>query len=837
MSFFTIHNHSSYSNALLGFSDSINDIKKSVDYARDLGLSGYTLTDHEGLSGHAQLMHYRDKLEADGEIDHDSFTISFGDEIYLVENLDMGQKYYHHLLLAKDELGHKILRRISSQAWENSFWARGLQRTPITRDQLKQIMLEEDGKGHLVSSTACLGSFEAQTFLKIKEIEESERPIANTKEIVNNYKQEIEDFVMWNLDVFGEDDFYLEIQPNVSEEQRYVNKRTWKLGQAYDIPVVFSTDSHYLKEEDRAIHRAYLNSKQAEREVDAFYYTAYMMPEDKVEEYFLLDFTKEEFELMKDNLENIRLGMKHFSLFKEQEIPLVPVKYPTLKEEYKDFNWEPYESINILLHSKEPQDLYWIRTCLNEIVERDVFNEQYLKQLDIEAGTLVKISARLKQPMTAYYNTAQKIVQLAWEEGDSLVGTSRGSAMGFMSNWLLNVTQVNPVPYVGDMSWRHLAESRPELPDVDLDTQGSKRESVLLALKNFFGRDRVLNIATFGTEGAKKALATAARGLGISDDISGYLSGLIPNERGFDWSLHDVYYGNKEKGRAPVGNFKTEILKHEYYLETALALEGMVSSRGSHASGVYIFNHPYTETNAMMKTPNDLEVTQWDYHDSDDMGALKMDMLSIEALDKIRQTMDLLIKDKRIEWKGSLQATYDFYLHPDNLDYDAKLWEPTWENKVLDVFQLDTPVGKQAMRNAHPADVREAAALNSLMRLMATESGEMPLEKYIRFKKNINLWYDELSLYNISDEEIEILQPHYLPSFGVPNTQEELMLILMDEKICNFTEQEANKARKIIGKKLMDQIPSLKAKIFEQAVCSDNLVQYIWDTAVSVQMG
>lgn len=175
-----------------------------------------------------------------------------------------------------------------------------------------------------------------------------------------------------------------------------------------------------------------------------------------------------------------------------------------------------------------------------------------------------------------------------------------------------------------------------------------------------------------------------------------------------------------------------------------------------------------------MKTPNDLEVTQWDYHDSDDMGALKMDLLSIEALDKIRKTMDLLIKDGRMEWKGSLKQTYFDNLHPDVLDYDKKLWEPTWSNKVLDVFQLDTPVGKQAMRNAKPGSVREAAALNSLMRLMATENGEMPLDKYTRFKKNIQLWYDELAEYNVPQEEIPLLEKHYLPSSGVPNTQEEL---------------------------------------------------------------
>ena len=464
MSYFSIHNHSSFSNASLGFADSINNIQKSVDYALDLGLPGYVLSDHEALSGHAQLLHYRDKLEKENVINHENFTIALGDEIYLVEDLEPDQKFYHHLLIAKDKIGHKILRRISSQAWENSFWSRGLQRTPIMRTQLQKIMEEEGGKGHVISSTACIGSYEAQKFLNIKYFEEHPTEVGGFMgDPINDLKQEIEDFVLWNKEVFG-DDFYLEIQPNTSEEQRYVNRRVWTLGQAYDVPVVFSTDSHYLMEEDRAIHRAYLNSKQAEREVDEFYYTAYMMTEEKVKEYFFLDFTEEQYNEMVDNLEKIRSSISHYSLFKEQEIPLTTVEYPELDKVYEGYNWENYKWINDLLHSQEPQDLYWVRTCLNELVKRDVFNEKYLKQLNTEAETLIKISERLKQPMTAYYNTAQKIVQLAWTEGDSLVGTSRGSAMGFMSNWLLDITQVDPIPYVGDMSWRHLAESRPELP-------------------------------------------------------------------------------------------------------------------------------------------------------------------------------------------------------------------------------------------------------------------------------------------------------------------------------------------------------------------------------------
>ena len=373
--------------------------------------------------------------------------------------------------------------------------------------------------------------------------------------------------------------------------------------------------------------------------------------------------------------------------------------------------------------------------------------------------------------------------------------------------------------------------------DIDIDSQGSKREQVIEAFKNYFGHNRVLNVATFGTEKTKKALATAARGLGISDDVSTYLSGLIVNERGFDKGLKETYYGNEEKGVKPNKPFVEEIDKYPGYLETALSLEGMISSLGSHASALYIFDGDYTEINAMMKTSNGLEVTQWDYRDSDEMGALKLDILSIEGLDKIRATMDLLEKDNRIEWQGSLKATYDKYLHPDSLNYSEEMWKASWRGEVLDLFQFQTAVGGQAIKNGKPRNVKEAADLNSLMRLMAQDGGELPMDKFIRFKNNIQLWYEELEKYNVPKEEYEILEKHYLPSSGVPNTQEELMEILLDEKICGLPMKAVQGIRKVIGKKKMDQIPVVKKQIFESAKVSKETIQYIWNTAIEVQMG
>lgn len=828
MTYFSSHNHTYFSNYRL--LDATNSPTALFDRAVDLGLSGFAVTDHEALSAHVQIMQHRDKLIKNGTITEE-FTVGFGDEAYLVDELGMGIKYYHWLLIAKDEKGHKILRNLSSQAWSNSYWDRGMERVPLTKDQVEEIMDKFNGKGHIIATSACLGGELGYNALKIKEIQETSKD----EELINSCKGKMVEYVKWNQKVFGKD-FYIELAPNDKADQRFSNNMLWNLAKSMNIPVIYATDSHYISKEDQDIHRAFLNSKEGEREVDEFYSVAYMMDKEEVQNYFLLDFSIEEIEEMESNLEEMRKGISSYTLFRQQEIPKVEVNVPELYEDLANIDYTKYPFIKDLISSDEDQNRYWINTCLNRLKDRNKWNDLYLSTLNLESEVIVKVSERMNAPMASYYNTAQKLVEIMWDEGDSLVGTSRGSAMAFVSNWLLDITQIDPIPYKIPY-WRHLSASRPELPDVDLDSQGFKREQVIEAVKKHFGEDRVLNICTYSTEGTKSAIATAARGLGIDNDISLYLSGLVPNERGFDWSLKDIINGNQEKGRSPVGEFVSEISKHDGLLKTAMGIEGMVTSRGSHASGVYIFNHDYRDINALMKTPNGSSVTQWDMHESDEMGGLKFDFLSIEGLDKIRATMDLLIDSGDIEWQGGLKATYDKYLHPDVLDYSPEQWEPAWEGKVLDLFQFQTPVGGEAIKKGKPITEIEGAAINSLMRLMPMADGTVPIDKFVKFKNDISLWYKELEQYNIPVNEIETLERHYLQSFGVPNTQEEMMLLLMDNEVCQFTELEANVARKIVGKKQMEKIPWLKEEIFNRAVCSKEAINYIWDTAISVQLG
>lgn len=209
-----------------------------------------------------------------------------------------------------------------------------------------------------------------------------------------------------------------------------------------------------------------------------------------------------------------------------------------------------------------------------------------------------------------------------------------------------------------------------------------------------------------------------------------------------------------------------------------------------------------------------------------------------EVCDKITQVIKLLQDHGEIEKDLSLREIYNKYLHPNVLPLDnGKVWQAIQDGSVLNVFQLDSIVGAQAAKKIKPKDISELVNCNGLMRLMTAEKGqETPIDKYVRFKNNIALWYQEMDREGLTKDEQETLEPYFLSSYGVPPSQEQLMLMLMDPDICGFTLAESNTARKIVGKKQMSKIPELKEKVLSTAK-SKALGQYVWKYGVGPQMG
>ena len=232
------------------------------------------------------------------------------------------------------------------------------------------------------------------------------------------------------------------------------------------------------------------------------------------------------------------------------------------------------------------------------------------------------------------------------------------------------------------------------------------------------------------------------------------------------------------------------------------AIGGLINKRSSHASGVILFDEDPYEFGCFMKTPKGEIITQYDLHMCEAAGMTKYDFLVTEVQDKITECIHLLQEYGEIDSTLTLKEVYDNFLHPEVLPLkNPKIWEALKENSVLNIFQFDSDVGSQAAKKIEPHSILEMSDANGLMRLMTAEKGEeTPMEKYIRYKKDISLWYQEMDRYGLTKEEQKILEPYFKSSYGVPPSQEQLMKMLMDEKICNFSLAEANAARKIVGK-------------------------------------
>ena len=562
--YFNCHNHTMYSN--LRLLDCINEPKALIDKAIELGLTGIAITDHECLSAHMEVNQYAKKL-----LDkHPDFTIALGNEIYLTDNRDSGQKYYHFILIAKDELGHKALRELSTIAWYNSYIDRRMERVPVTKDELAEIVLKY--KGHLIATTACIGGELGTNILRMIDCDR-----VNDMNNRMVYHNNIVEFIQYCQNLF-DDDFYIECAPASSKDQIDVNMMALKIATIFNVKVVPGTDSHYLTSKERPIHKAYLNSKDGEREVDDFYEFSHLMNSEEATELLKHSYDINTIQDIFANSEELRNKITFYSLERKQIIPKVEVKdYPVTLHYLNDY--DDFPIIKDLLLSNDIQERYWINECLNGLIEKDLWNEEYISRIEIEADILRFISGKLEDSLFAYFNTFKHYIDLFWDCG-SIVGPGRGSATGFLSNYLLGITQLDPIrwklPY-----WRFLNKERAELPDIDIDLAPSKRPSIFQSIREERGEFGLVQVATFGTEGTKSAGLTACRGYrsedypdGIDVDQAQYMSSLIPQERGFLWDIKDVVYGNPEKDRKPVTTFIREVNRFPGLLDIIMSIAG-----------------------------------------------------------------------------------------------------------------------------------------------------------------------------------------------------------------------------------------------------------------------
>ena len=458
--------------------DCINQIPQIFERCRELNLAGFALTDHETVAGHIKALQYlkskREKAtqkfeqskteeeKAKNKIEKeywDNFKLVLGNEIYLTrnglnkENFVKGtDKYFHFILLAKDAEGHKQLRELSSRAWKRSF-RQFIERVPTYYKDIEEVI--GTNPGHVVGSSACLGSKFANLVMNYLTNGETAEAL-----------QRIDRFVSWCQTQFGIDDYYIELQPSESDEQNKYNAFALAYAKQHNIKAIITTDAHYIRREDRPIHKSYLNSGEGDRETDAFYSGTYLQSLSDIEGYMYNIDEKDIFKMLENTLE-IGAKITEYDLHHQEIVPKVKL---SVKREYpQELNKliENKDYIQKFLQSSSEQDNYYIKSILQGLVRKIPSNlwEKYIAQIELEVAEVWEITQKIGNELSSYFNTMAKVVELMWTKGDSLVGVSRGSAGGFVSNYLLDITQMDPIQYgIEKMYWRFIHRDRPELP-------------------------------------------------------------------------------------------------------------------------------------------------------------------------------------------------------------------------------------------------------------------------------------------------------------------------------------------------------------------------------------
>lgn len=823
MAFVGCHCHDERSN--FRGRDALIKTTELIDYAHELGYKGVAITNHETISSSLKANKYITSKMS--EEDWKNFKVINGNEIYLckdlIENDQKPSVFPHFILLAKDRIGFEQLCELSNIAWTQNSFMNVMMRVPTYYKDLLQVI--GDNSGHLIASTACIGGSLGRLLLLYKE----------TKE--HKYFDLSISWIKRMQNIFGEDNFFLEMQPSHGEEQIFVNNQILNLSKITNAKYIITTDAHYLKKEDAKAHSAFLKAQDVEREVDSFYATTYLMSEEEIHSYMDEYLGHEAVEVGLNNTMLIYDMVEYYDLTKPLHIPYIPL-HPEEPPKQSEF-YSKVELLNVFKDSKEPSDRH-LAARLIKALEND---EQFRNNETYEAVTVclesIKASSKtMNVPWSAYLLQIADYVDIAWTK--SLVCPGRGSGVGFILLYMLGITQINPLrEKTKTFPWRFLNPERASVLDIDVDVCSSKRDEVIQAIKDTYGQDRVSKVLTLNTEKSKSAIQTAARGLGINDDVAIFLSSLIISDRGQLRTLGQMYYGDKDF--APDTEFRNEMDKYPELWEVAQKIEGICNGCGSHAGGVIIVDEPFTKTTALMKTNSGEVITQYDLHECEDVSLIKVDLLATEGLDKINTCLDLLVQYGHIQKYSTLKETYEHCIGIYNLERNSKdMWKMLWNREVMSFFQMEKQSGIQAVSLTKPESVDDLATINSVMRLMAADGGESPLEKYARFKNNILEWYKEMDNYGVKTEDQEILKDILGVSCGICEAQEYLVLLTMHPKIGGFSLSWGDKLRKAVAKKNPKAFEELQEEFFANAREKNlerNLTNYTWNVLIRTQRG
>lgn len=722
MKFTHLHVHSHYS--LL---DGLAKIDELLDRAKELGMESLALTDHGVLYGAVEFFI---KAKERG------IKPIIGCEMYLTPNdltsknpTSEDRKRYHLILLVKNNVGYKNLMKLVSIAHLEGFYYK----PRIDKKVLRQY------SGGLIGMSACI---------------EGEVPATL---VAGNYEK-AKELALEYEGIFGKGNFYLEVQDHPHfQNQKIANDGIIKISQETGIPIVATSDIHYVRKEDAEIQDILIciQTNRKVQESDRMNLTAFDLSMRTPEEL------AQAFQHIPEALENTQkiVAQCDFKLrLGETQLPQFALPQGITPENY-------------LRHLTEEG----MKKRFGENI-----TDQHKERMEYELSVIEKTG------FASYFLIVQDFVNWAKNQG-IIVGPGRGSAAGSFVSYLIGITNIDPIKY-NLLFERFLNPERVSMPDIDMDFADDRRDEVLDYVRHKYGHDHVAQIITFGTMAARAAIRDAGRALGYPYDLCDKTAKMIPMFSSIEGALENVPEFKQLYGTDPSA---------KKLIDSAKRLEGVARHASMHACGVVITKSPVTEYTPLQNITGKKEGTVTQYSSStkssfvEKIGLLKMDFLGLKNLTIIQNTLRIARKTKN----------QDIDIEKIPLD-DKKTYQLLQKAQTTGVFQLESSGMKRYLKQLKPSVFEDIIAMVALYR-------PGPME-----------WIPDFIAGKHGTKKIKYLHPKLEPilknTYGVAVYQEQIMQIARD--LADFTMGEADVLRKAMGKKIFELIKEQRIKFVDGCV-------------------
>lgn len=643
--FVHLHVHTEYS--LL---DGSNRIKDLIQRVKELGMSSVAITDHGVMYG---------VVEFYKEAQKNGIKPILGCEIYTAKrNMQdkqpgLDSDYGHLVLLAKNQVGYKNLMKIVSLGFTEGFYY---------KPRVDYQTLEKYSEG-IIALSACLSG---------------DIPAA----ILNNDYEKAAELANRLNTIFGQDNFYLELQHNGISDQNLVNQQLIKLSNELGIPLVATNDAHFLTREAAQSHEILLciqTGKTINDENRMRFNTDEVYVKSPEEMY--------------ENFRNVEPALENTVKIAEMcnvELEFGKLHLPgfTVEEGYT-----PYE--------------YLKEKCYNGLIQKygEDCSEEIRQRLEYELSVISSMG------YVDYFLIVWDFIRYA-RENDIMVGPGRGSAAGSLVSYCLGITSIDPLKY-NLLFERFLNPERISMPDIDIDFCYERRQEVIDYVISKYGKDRVSQIITFGTMAARAAIRDVGRALDVPYGEVDVIAKMIPFQIGMN--IDKALEINPELKKKYELEDDTRLL-----IDTARSLEGLPRHASTHAAGVVISKEPIVEYVPLQLNDNNV-TTQFTMGLLEELGLLKMDFLGLRTLTVIRDAVNLI------------EQGHDKKIDINNINYDDHdVYKMIGEGKTVGIFQLESAGMTQFMKELQPSSLEDIIAGISLYR-----PGPMDqIPRYIRNKNN-----------------------------------------------------------------------------------------------------